>query len=58
MAIGFVIGLVVGYILGLAFTIWLVTAAGYDWQQILHRWYVALVYWRHKAEIDEGVDGG
>jgi len=55
MAIGLLAGLLVGFIFGLAFAIWIVRIAGYDWGQILHRWHIEMVYRRHKAEIDEEV---
>lgn len=57
MAIGLLAGLLVGFVLGLAFAIWIVRVADYDWQKILHRFHVEMVYRRHRAEIDEEVEG-
>lgn len=56
MAIGLLIGSLIGFLLGLAFAIWLVTVAGYGWRQVMHRWRIELVYRRHKAEIDTEVE--
>jgi len=52
MAIGLLAGLFVGFILGLSFAIWIVTLAGYDWRQVLHRFHIEMVYRRHRKEID------
>lgn len=55
MTIGLLVGLFVGFILGLVFTIWIVRVADYDWQQILHRFHIEVVYRRHREEIDAEV---
>jgi hypothetical protein len=56
MAIGFVAGVLIGLILGLAFAIAIVQAAGYDWSEVMHRWHIAIVYHRYKDEIDQELD--
>lgn len=43
---------VLGFLAGLTFAVWLVTFAGYEWAEVMRRWHLALVYWRHKEEID------
>jgi hypothetical protein len=56
MAIGFVAGAVVGFVLGLAFAIWLTQTAGYTWAEIMHRWRVAIAYRRYRMEIDREIE--
>jgi hypothetical protein len=56
MAIGILIGLLLGFLIGLAVAIGIAAAGGYDWQQIMHDWHIALVYRRHKAEIDQELE--
>jgi hypothetical protein len=57
MAIGFVVGLLIGSVLGLAFAIWITQTAGYTWAEIMHRWRVAMAYRRYKEEIDRELNG-
>lgn len=56
MAIGLLAGLLIGFVLGLSFAIWIVRTAGYDWQLILHRFHIEMVYRANREEIDEEID--
>ena len=58
MAIGLLIGFLLGFILGMAFTIWIVKTADYDWNRVLHRWYIELVRRRYRGELEEEPDSG
>jgi hypothetical protein len=51
MTIGLMgLSLAIGCILGLAFAIWIVKTAGYNWRQILHRCHIELLARRYRGE--------
>ncbi len=52
----FLVSLFLGFVLGLSFAIAIVKIAGYDWRLILHRFHIAMVYRRHREEIDTEVE--
>lgn len=54
MFTGLLIGLCLGFLLGLTFAIWLVQIAGYNWGLILHRWHIEIVARHYKDELEHG----